>query len=234
MRLVRALARGVGELMMTAGGLLLLFVVWQLVWTDVIAAGTSARERESIQAQFGGQPDPDLIDRLAEGPLAADDEVPQFEEGEGFAIVHMPTIDAEVAVLEGIELSILDLGVLGHYPDTAMPGQVGNFAVAGHRTTWGRPLWDLGEMQQGDPVVVETEEGWFIYTFERQRVVFPHQTEVIAPVPDEDGVEPTEAWMVLTACHPKFSAAQRLIGYAAYDRFEAREDGLPAELGGQG
>lgn len=234
---MRILARTTGELMMTGGVLILLFVVWQLFWTDVLASATQNEARAEIVAEF--EPDNARAEQFAQGqfaqgPIAADAEVPAYEPGQGFALVHLPTIDAEIPVLEGIELAILDLGVLGHYPGTAMPGQVGNFAVAGHRTTWGRPLHDLGEMRAGDPVVVEMAEGWFVYTFERQRVVWPDQTEVIAPVPDEQGAQPAEAWMVLTACHPKYSAEQRLIGYASYDRFVARDEGLPTELGGQG
>lgn len=228
----RLIARSLGELMMTTGALLLLFVVWQLFWTDVLASATQTEEREAIVADFA--PDPERSQQFSSGPIPVDEEVPEYEEGAGFAIAHLPSIDLEVPILEGVELSILDLGVLGHYPGTAMPGQVGNFALAGHRTTWGRPLHDLGEMQPGEPVVIEMAEGWFVYTFERQRVVLPNQTEVIAPVPDEVGEEPTEAWLVLTACHPKYSAAERLIGYASYDRFVPRDDGLPEELEGAG
>lgn len=229
----RLIARTVGELMITAGVLVLLFVVWQLFWTDVLASGTREEARDEIVGEFEERADPERAERYLEGPIAADeDDVPEFEDGGGIGMVYMPAIDAEIPVMEGVEMPTLDLGVLGHYPDTAMPGQVGNFAVAGHRTTWGRPLHDLDQMQAGDAVVVEMPDGWFVYTFERQRIVLPHQTEVIAPVPDEVDEEPTEAWMVLTACHPKYSAAERLIGYASYDRFVPREDGVPDELEG--
>lgn len=232
----RLLVRTLGELLMTAGGLVLLFVVWQLWWTDVQAAATADRALEQLQETFAGTAEapaptspgtPDEPEPTA--PDAAGEE-PAYEPGEGLAIVHLPTIDQTVAVHEGVDLDVLNLGVLGHYPGTALPGEVGNFAVAGHRTTYGRPLWDLGEMRPGDPVVVETAAGWSVYRLERHRVVYPSETEVLAPVPDRPGAEPTEAWMVLTACHPKFSAQQRLIGYALLDRTVPRAEGPPPEL----
>ncbi|MDQ3359695.1 MAG: sortase [Actinomycetota bacterium] len=87
-------------------------------------------------------------------------------------------------------------------------------------------------MSPGDPVVVETADDYHVYTFERTRVVTPEQTEVLAAVPDDPSAEPAQAWMVITACHPKFSAAERLIGYALLDRTVPREAGPPAELSG--
>src|SRR5690606_20215234 len=137
----RLLVRTLGELLMTAGGLVLLFVVWQLWWTDVPAAATADRALEQLQEPFAGPAEapaptspgtPDEPEPTA--PDAAGEE-PAYEPGEGLAIVHLPTIDQTVAVHEGVDLDVLNLGVLGHYPGTALPGEVGNFAVAGHRTT---------------------------------------------------------------------------------------------------
>lgn len=234
---MRALVRGLGELLVTAGVLVLLFVVWQLWWTDVTANRYQddllADVRQEYLLEATPSPDPEVPDaEPGESPeseqpdTAADDAAPPADT---VAIVHLPTIGEERVVLEGVELSILDLGVLGRYPDTADPGEVGNFAVAGHRTTYGRPLWGLGDMDLGDPVVVETADGWYVYHLERRRIVYPNQTEVLAPVPDQPGEEPEEAWMVMTACHPKFSAAQRIIGYSLFDRFVPRADGAPVE-----
>lgn len=239
-RALRVVSRTVGELLVTGGGLLLLFVVWQLVWTDVVANAQAARTLEDLRATFvseavePGTPaapapgTPDTPDTGGDGTPAA------LRPGDGVAILHVPSVGLERPVLEGTELEVLDQGVLGRYSHSAMPGEIGNFAVAGHRNTFGRPLTALGEMSPGDAVVVEVAEGWHVYVFDRHRVVLPHQTEVVAPVPDQPGVEPTEAWMVMTACHPRFSAAQRLIGYALHDRFVERADGPPAEFGGTG
>ncbi|PZU43080.1 MAG: class E sortase [Arsenicicoccus sp.] len=154
-----------------------------------------------------------------------------WAQGEDLALVHLPTVGELRPVAQGVDLSILNLGVLGHYPSSDLPGEVGNFAVAGHRTTYGAPLWSIGELQPGDPVVVETQEGWFVYALDRTQVIAPTQTEVIAAVPGDPAAEPTKAWMVLTACHPKFSAAQRIAAFALLDRFVPRADGAPPEVG---
>ncbi|OLT15662.1 hypothetical protein BJF80_09760 [Serinicoccus sp. CUA-874] len=146
--------------------------------------------------------------------------------------MHLPTVGELRPVAQGVALPILNLGVLGHYPSTDLPGEVGNFAVAGHRTTYGAPLWSIGELRPGDPVVVETAEGWHVYDLDRTEIIAPTQTEVIADVPGEPGAEPTQAWMVMTACHPKFSAAQRIAAFALLDRFVPRADGPPPEVGG--
>ncbi|ANS80012.1 Membrane protein [Serinicoccus hydrothermalis] len=82
-------------------------------------------------------------------------------------------------------LPILNLGVLGHYPSSDLPGEVGNFAVAGHRTTYGAPLWAIGEMALGDPIVVETAQGWNVCRLDRTEIIAPTQTEVIADVPGD-------------------------------------------------
>lgn len=115
-----------------------------------------------------------------------------YSVGEAIAIVHLPSIGQVRPVKEGVALSILNEGVLGHYPLAAGPGDVGNFALAGHRTTYRRPLWDLHQMSPGDPVVVETDD-YHAYTFGRTRVVTPEQTEVLAAVPDDPSAEPTQA-----------------------------------------
>lgn len=117
--------------------------------------------------------------------------------------------------MDGVELGILNQGVFGAYPQSEDPGQIGNFAVAGHRTTYGRPMWNVTELSQGDPIVVETKDDYFIYRFDRTQIVTPHQTEVIADVPGDPAAIATEAWMVMTGCHPKFSAAERIVALAA-------------------
>lgn len=235
-----------GELMVTAGALVALFLVWQLFWTDVVASASTSRAMEDLRADFAdaapGQPGPSSGVPTPEsgentepgegtGP-APEPATREYAAGDGIAIVTIPSIDAEIPVLEGISLEVLDQGALGRYPHTQMPGEVGNFAVAGHRNTWGKPLHRLAEVQAGDPVVVEVAQGWHVYTYQRHRIVWPEQTEVLAPVPDQPGVEPTQASMVLTACHPIFSAAQRIVGYAEYDRFVPRQDGPPPEVTG--
>ncbi len=129
--------------------------------------------------------------------------------------MHLPTIGEVRPVNEGVQLSVLNHGVLGHYPGTAEPGGVGHFALAGHRTTYGRPLWAVASLRPGDPVVVETATDYYVYRLSELRIVQPEQSEVVAPVPGRPGTAPTERWMVMTACHPKFSASQRIVALSS-------------------
>jgi sortase A len=130
-------------------------------------------------------------------------------------------------VLQGTDHDTLTAGV-GHYPGTAMPGGVGNFAVAGHRTTYGRPFHDIDRLAQGDTIVVETRTSYVVYAVDRHVIVTPDHVEVTAPVPQHPGVRPTQRWMTLTACHPKYSASQRYIVFARLVRTIPRAEGLPA------
>lgn len=155
----------------------------------------------------------------------------EYAHGDVVGVVSIPSIDAELPVLEGVDAEVLDQGVLGHYPGTAGPGSVGNFAVAGHRTTHGAPLYDVDQIEVGDPIVLQTPRGWDVYTTDHRRIVEPDAVEVIAPVPDEPGANATQRRIVLTSCHPKLSAAQRMVVYATFDRHVTRSQGPPAELG---
>lgn len=212
-------------MLITVGVLLLLFVTWQLWWTDVTAnreqAGTiAALERDFGDDQHGGV--------AATEPLATLKKVPF---GEAFAIVRIPRFGAGFArpVIEGSDRPVLAKGV-GHYEDTAMPGQVGNFAVSGHRTTYGRPFHNIDRLRKGDFIVVETKASYTVYAVDRHVLVRPHQVEVIAPVPQHPGAKPTEAWMTMTSCHPKYSATQRYVIFARLVKAIPRADGLPASF----
>ena len=231
---LRAGAGALGELMVTAGVLVLLFVVWQLWWTDVAAADDQRAAVASVQQTFdaappaGGGAVPAVVP--AEPPVLAE----PGQDGEGFAVVHVPRFGEgwQVAAEQGVGLRpVLNDGVLGHYPGTAMPGGVGNLALAGHRTTYGAPLGQIAELVPGDPVVVETADGWYVYLVSGSEVVTPDRVDVIAPVPGDPDAAPTERMITLTACHPRFSARQRYVVHGVLDSFSPRGGPPPAELG---
>jgi sortase A len=208
------------------------------------ASATTETPTTQPAAQTGQPPsttrEPEPTDTGSQTVLVPDKkpETPAPDRGQGDAvgIVHLPTIGETRPVLHGIAMSILDQGVLGQYDHAAEPGAVGNFAVAGHRTTHGAPLWSLGDLEPGDPIVVETDDAYFVYVFDRHRIVTPDKTEVVASVPDDASWEqkPEEAWMVLTTCHPRYSAEQRLIAYASLDRRVDRSSGVPPEIADSG
>jgi LPXTG-site transpeptidase (sortase) family protein len=117
----------------------------------------------------------------------------------------------------------------GHYPDTAMPGRIGNFSVAGHRIP--SIFWDLDKVKVGDAIVVETRDTWYVYLTSQVHIVTPSAVQVVAPVPNRPGIQPTKAMLTLTTCNPKYNNYQRLIVHAELVREAPRSAGPPRELG---
>lgn len=194
-------------------------MAWQLWWTDVEAARTTHTTVTSLREDFDKRTAPD--------PMAANGLI----EGKAFALMHIPRFgkDWVEPVMEGTDLGILS-GGLGHYSQTALPGAVGNFSVAGHRTTWGRPFHDIETLVEGDKIVMETRDSWDVYAVVSHAIVEPTQVDVIEAVPGQPGVEPTDKLLTLTTCHPKFSAQQRYIVHAKWVESHTRADGLPAAV----
>jgi sortase A len=203
---IRRLVGGVGELLITAGVLVLLFVAWQLWWTDVVA---DRRQAQIVQA---------LVDDFGAGRASdvGGDAFPDLGQEKAFAVIRVPRFGADYArpVIEGTGRDVLALGV-GHYDGSAAPGAVGNFAVAGHRTTYGRPFHDIDRLRAGDRVIVETAPTVYVYEIRSHEIVRPWQTEVIAPVPDQPGKAPTTAMITMTSCHPTYSARFRYVTHGA-------------------
>jgi sortase A len=221
-RALRWVIGGLGDILVTAGLVLLLFVAWQLWWTDVEANRDQGGTVQALSRDFS-RSDPTA-------PVTAPNEKPEpVKFGEAFAIVRIPRLGADYArpLLEGTGYDVLKKG-LGHYQGTAAPGAMGNLAIAGHRTTYGRPLHDIDTLRKGDKVVVETRTGYSVYAVDRHEIVLPTQVEVIAPVPDKPGAKPNGAWLTLTACHPKYSAAERYVVFAKLVRTYPRAQGLPS------
>jgi sortase A len=223
LKALRPVVAILGEVMISLGVLLLLFVSWQLWWTDVTANREQADTVQSLERGFGPGGRAVTVD-----PPAILRKVPF---GEAFAIVRIPRFGADYArpVLEGSDRDTLIKGI-GHYVGAAMPGQVGNFAVAGHRTTYGRPLHNIDLLRKGDRIVVETKASYIVYAVDRHVIVTPDKVEVIAPVPQRPGVRVREAWMTLTTCEPKFSAKYRYVVFAKLVKSIPRANGLPASI----
>lgn len=123
--------------------------------------------------------------------------------------------DDPLFVLHDVDLETLKSGP-GHYPDSVGPGQDGNFAVAGHRTTYGAPFRNISELQVGDTIHVMDRDGIeHVYTFADSRVVQPNEMWVVQ---HPDPLQKDKPTLTLTTCHPLFSAAQRLVVWATYER----------------
>jgi sortase A len=148
--------------------------------------------------------------------------------------LHIPRLGPDYgpfSIANGIGLAdVLNKGYIGHYPDTQRPGEIGNFATAAHRQSYGAPYKEIEQIVEGDSLIVETDDAYLVYKVTSYEVVDPSQIEVIAPVPNEPGVVPTERMITLTTCHPLFSAAERWITYGVFDHWVDKGSGMPAEL----
>lgn len=221
MSVVRTATRSVGELFVTAGMVLLLFVAYQLVWTNF--------EAQRAQDGVSNQIRDDWQRPAATGETGQVGKLTDF--GRGFAFMHIPRLGRHysVPVVQGVGLDDLARGI-GHYPKTVLPGEVGNFAVAGHRATHGEPFAYLDEVRKGDAVVVETREDWYVYVIDRIRIVQPTDTWVIEPVPGRPHAVPTERLITLTTCNPRWASTERLILWGHLESRRSKAAGKPAEL----
>lgn len=214
--------------MVTAGVLLGLFVVWQLWWTDVQAGRVQSdllgsldwAEPPSVVADESGAGDPPAVSVPAAGEL--------------FGLLYVPAWgDEPRTILEGVDkATVLDTGSAGHYPATVGPGEVGNFSLAGHRTTYGKPFSQVDVLAAGDPLVVRTDEAWYVYEVTRTQIVQPTEVGVVAAIP-QGSTEPGR-YLTLTACHPRYSAAERYVVHGELVRWVPASSGTPTELAGQG
>jgi sortase A len=149
----------------------------------------------------------------APGPVTAGDPVARME---------VPKIGLDWIVVSGVDVDELKKGP-GHYPDTPLPGQVGNVAIAGHRTTYGAPFYRINELVAGDDVILTTPAGRYVYKVTNQFIVEPSQSEVLDPT--------NGPMLTLTSCHPRYSAKKRIIVRAALDPTQSSPltaSGLPA------
>jgi sortase A len=118
---------------------------------------------------------------------------------------------------------------VGHYASTEPLGAVGNFAVAGHRTTFGAPFGRIDELRVGDRIYIETKKGWYVYRFRNMEYVYPSASDVLNEVPRETIVA-KDRILTMTSCHPKLSAAERFIAYSIFESFVPRGKGAPSEV----
>lgn len=220
-----------GELFITAGLVVLLFLGWQ-VWLANLIDGNAQKDDATALSQSwdkGGSTAPAAVDRPDPGDppvgVAPGNAVP-------FANLIVPRFGADYIrpIAEGIGFNdVLKYGV-GHYPSSQMPGEVGNAAFAAHRTGDGSAFFDIDKLQLGDSIYVEMEAGWYRYVFRSLEYVQPTGVGVIAPVPQALGATPADRILTLTSCNPIYTANERYIAYAVYDTWYPRADGPPAEI----
>lgn len=209
--------RRLGQLLVAAGVAVLLFVGLSLRGSDAYTAHAQAGLRHALEQHW---------DRPDRAPAPA-----QAGRVDGVAVLRVPRFGrgyAEV-IVEGVSTADLRRGP-GHYPGSALPGEVGNFAVAGHRTTFGAPFGRLDELRPGDALVLETGSSWLTYRVTGGRVVPPTAVAVTAPVPEAAGRRATAALLTFTTCNPRYSDRQRLVVFGRLTETRAKSAGVPAAL----
>lgn len=224
-----------GELLLTAGVLVLLFVAWQMWIGDIIIAAQHNAEGAEISEEWASAPAPEPPPVVTEGDVTWYEPpvLPHPGDGEHFAQMRIPRFgdDYSVKIAGGTSRAVtLDKIGIGVYDQSAMPGQVGNFSVAGHRTTWGKPLNQIDKLKLGDAIVVETPEGWYTYRFRTLEYVEPSEVDVLLDVPQVPGAVTGERYITLTACSPLYSLAERIVAYGTFEGFQPRAEGPPDSL----
>lgn len=236
---MRFALRSLGWLFISAGVLVALYLVYALYGTGLATSQAQDRLLQEFEDQMSDVPTPH--DQLA---LSLEELPPlSVEESENVAADPLPipeglgtgdvlgvmefyrpsdgnpvVIDEPVALVEGVTVDALKQGP-GRYPGTSYPGQMGNFAVAGHRTTYGAPFWNLDQLREGDEIHVTDRNGTrWIYEFVAQQIVAPIDTSVLRSDPLALG----RPMLTLTTCNPRWSQRERLIVFA-----ELSEEQLP-------
>ena len=220
-----------GELLLTMGVVMLLFVGWKYWLNDLIVgneqnqAGSTLGQELAEQAGKGGGSsvtDPAGIPILPKPTTT----------NERFAILYVPAWGADYSrpIASGTDYyETLDENI-GHYPQTQMPGEVGNFVIAGHRLAYGASMQYVHELQVGDEVIVETVDGWYTYVYRSGEYVKPTQVDILGSVPRHPQEIGSDRLLTLQTCNPFWSTAERIIAYAVFDHFTPRADGPPASI----
>jgi sortase A len=208
---VRALGI-VGKVLIGAGIVLLLFAAYQVWGTSIQEAHTQTTLRttlvhESQNAEVKrALAEATALDKLPSGPPVAAATTSAPAEGKAVGEIRIPAIGINQVVVEGTNTPDLRQGP-GHYIGTPLPGQRGNAAVAGHRTTYGHPFYNLNVLKAGDPIVLTTFQGIFVYNTIKSQVVLPNDTDILKNASGD--------YLTLTTCNPRFSASTRLVVTAA-------------------
>lgn len=221
-----------GEVLVTAGVIVLLFVAWQLWWTNV---ASDARQRDAVR-EFTRNLEIPAVPAPSSGADHGQPKVSREPDtGATIGIVYIPRFGADYTrpLVQGTTPAVLDTLGLGHYEGTALPGAVGNVAVAGHRQTHGAVLDNIDSLVPGDRIYVQTGDGYYVYSFRNSEIVLPDRTDVLLPVPTQPAATPTDRYLTMTSCNPRFGSEERIIAYSLLERWQPASAGPPAEIAGQ-
>jgi sortase A len=188
---MRPVLRFLASVMMVSGVLLITDAGITLLWQEPVSAVVAEREQAALKDALFDPPERVLRRK----PL----------KGDAIARLEIPAIGVSEYVVEGTDTADLRKGP-GHYPDTPLPGDPGTSAIAGHRTTYGAPFRDIDDLKPGNVIRVDMPDGRFVYRVEEVRIVDDQDLSVLDPVGYRR--------LMLSACHPLYSAAERVIVFA--------------------
>ena len=163
------------ELMLTAAAICALYIAWQMWWTGVQSEHNQIETRQSVSWSDPGKSGNVTVAKAQQGDPPVQPQ--SATEGELIAQIYIPRFGSQWQrnLVEGTDLTQLNKHGLGHYTDSQMPGQIGNFAFAGHRNGYGQPLGDVDKLQEGDPIIVRTQDYWYVYHYTSYKIVLPTQ-----------------------------------------------------------
>jgi len=222
---MRRVLRALSSVLIVSGVLLIADAGITLAWQEPVSAFLASRQQHKLSQEFEQivQAGPTPVQRRALAQLRTDRHRVAFlaraarREAVGCrpcGKIRIPRIGVDTVVVNGTNPDDLRKGP-GHYPDTTFPGLEGTVAIAGHRTTYGAPFADIDALGAGDKLVLEMSYGTFTYVYDRQEIVKPTATYVTRDVGYDQ--------LVLSACHPKYSAAERIIVYARLQSFREND-----------
>ncbi|MFD6337595.1 class E sortase [Streptomyces sp. NPDC060131] len=202
-----------GELLITAGVVLGLFVVYSLWWTNVLADREAAKQGDDVRHGWAQEKKP------GSAP-------PVYDSADGIGFLHVPAMNTgEVLVKKGTTASSLNDGIVGYYTEpvkSALPwDEKGNFTLAAHRDGHGARFHNIHKLRTGDPVVFETRDTWYVYkVFKELPKTSKYNVDVLQPVPKESGKKKAGRYLTLTTCTPIYTSDYRYIVWAELERTE--------------
>ncbi|HVX06774.1 class E sortase [Humibacter sp.] len=234
----------IGELLVTAGVLVLLFLGWQTWWQSAVlnAQQNSAAAEQSKKflehAKDAPKPTPTPV-ATPDGTKTVDYGPPPVMKAPGpaqpFAVIYVPRFGAdwkrtirETVDVESV-LNSYNAGV-GHYPNTAMPGDVGNFAIAAHDTGYGNTFLDVSKLQVGDAIYIQTKDGYYTYRFRNMEYVTPSAVQVLYSVPQVKDAQPGDRYITMTTCNPPYHAQERIAAFGVLESWQPLSAGPPKEI----
>jgi sortase A len=213
--IVRPILRFLASVLITSGVLMLVDAGLTLAWQEPVSAFLAQQQQDALNGELKRDAPQTARDKVAVASihdqrkrLARLAALARGRARTGHAIgtIRLPTLGRRYAIVQGTDTDSLRKGP-GHYPETSFPGMGGTVAIAGHRTTYLAPFRTIDSLHPGDPIVLDMPYGRFTYAVEITRVVAPTETSVVNRVPGAER-------LVLSACHPLYSASQRIVVFA--------------------